>query len=134
MQVVKNLEIKRYIGRCGFWADPSSNDAKHKVKFYVPPFLPIIPVVGDYWVLDTSNDYKFALVGQPSRQYLWILCRENHIDDGIYNQLVQKAKGVGYDVSKLQKTRQTDPPPPEGDKTTPEDTNGIRWIKSILGK
>ncbi|XP_022729679.1 temperature-induced lipocalin-1-like [Durio zibethinus] len=181
MQVVKNLDIKRYMGR---WydiasfpsrfqpkdgmntratytlnedatlnvlnetssdgkrayiegsackADPSSNEAKLKVKFYVPPFLPIIPVVGDYWVLYINDDYKYALVGQPSRQYLWIILRrENHIDDETYNQLVQKAKGEGYDVSKLKKTKQSEPPP--GDKTTPEDTNGIWWIKSILEK
>ncbi|XWS17764.1 hypothetical protein CRYUN_Cryun33cG0095700 [Craigia yunnanensis] len=124
---------RAYIEGSGFRADPCSNEAKLKVKMYIPPFLPIIPVVGDYWVLDVSDDYKFALVDQPSRQYLWILCRENHIDDRMYKQLVQKVKGEGYDVSKLKKTRQSDPPPP-GDKTTPKDTNGIWWIKSILGK
>ncbi|EOY29595.1 Temperature-induced lipocalin [Theobroma cacao] len=124
---------RAYIEGSAYKANPSSNEAKLKVKFYVPPFLLIIPVVGDYWVLYISGDYKYALVGQPSRQYLWILCRQNHLDDEIYNQLVQKAEGEGYDVSKLQKTRQTDPPPEE-DKTSPEDTKGIWWIQSIFGK
>ncbi|XWS72608.1 hypothetical protein CRYUN_Cryun02cG0054500 [Craigia yunnanensis] len=85
--------MRTYIEGSAYKADPISNVAKLKVEFYVPPFLPIIPVVGDYWVSDISDDYKYALVGQPSRHYLWILCRENHIDDEIYNQLVQKAKG-----------------------------------------
>lgn len=53
------------------------------------------------------------------------------MDDEIYNQLVQKAKDEGYDVSKLHKTPQSDPPP-EGDDT-PKDTKGIWWIKSLLG-
>lgn len=53
-------------------ADPNSDEAKLKVKFYVPPFLPIIPVVGDYWVLYIDDDYQYALIGQPSRKYLWV--------------------------------------------------------------
>jgi len=55
-------------------ADPSStsDEAKLKVKFYVPPFLPIIPVVGDYWVLYLDDDYQYALIGQPTRRYLWV--------------------------------------------------------------
>ncbi|XP_015872929.3 temperature-induced lipocalin-1 [Ziziphus jujuba] len=112
-------------------ADPSSDEAKLKVKFYVPPFLPIIPVTGDYWVLYIDDEYQYAVVGQPSRRYLWILSRYNHIDDETYNQLVRKAENQGYDVSKLHKTPQTDPPP-EGEG--PKDTKGIWWIKSILGK
>ncbi|KHG10955.1 Outer membrane lipoprotein blc [Gossypium arboreum] len=179
MEVVKNLDIKRYMGRwyeiasfpsrfqprngvntratytlnedgtvhvlnetftdgkrgfiegTAYKADPQSDEAKLKVKFYVPPFLPIIPIVGDYWVLHLDDDYQYALIGQPSRNYLWVLCRQTHMDDEIYNQLVQKAKDEGYDVSKLQKTPQSDPPP-EGDDT-PKDSKGIWWIKSLLG-
>ncbi|GAB2300232.1 hypothetical protein Dimus_034270 [Dionaea muscipula] len=53
-------------------ANPNSDEAKLKVKFYVPPFLPLIPVVGDYWVLYIDDDYQVALIGQPSRKYLWV--------------------------------------------------------------
>ncbi|KAG6514757.1 temperature-induced lipocalin-1-like [Zingiber officinale] len=113
-------------------ADPSSDEAKLKVKFYVPPFLPIFPVVGDYWVLYIDDDYQYALIGQPSRSYLWILCRQTHLDEEVYNMLVEKAKEVGYDVQKLHKTPQTDPPP-EAD-TAPRDTKGIWWIKSLFGR
>ncbi|XWS26280.1 hypothetical protein CRYUN_Cryun26dG0018100 [Craigia yunnanensis] len=180
MEVVKNLDINRYMGRwyeiasfpssfqprngvntratytlnedgtvhvlnetftdgkrvsiegTAYKADPKSDEAKLKVKFYVPPFLPIIPVVGNYRVLYIDDDYQYALIGEPSRKYLWILCRQTHIDDEIYNQLVQKAKDEGYGVSKLHKTPQSDPPP-EGEDT-PKDTKGIWWIKSIFGK
>lgn len=61
-----------------------------------------------------------------------ILCRENELDEEIYNQLVEKAKEEGYDVSKLRKTTHTDPPP--GGDDGPKDTKGIWWIKSIFGK
>lgn len=56
-----------------FKADPKSDEAKLKVRFYVPPFLPIIPVTGDYWVLYIDGDYQVALIGQPSRKYLWVM-------------------------------------------------------------
>lgn len=53
-------------------ADRGSDEAKLKVKFYVPPFLPVIPVVGDYWVLYVDDAYQYAIVGEPGRQYLWV--------------------------------------------------------------
>ena len=53
-------------------AEPSSQEAKFKVKFYLPPFLPIIPVVGNYWVLYIDGDYQYVLVGEPSRKNLWV--------------------------------------------------------------
>jgi len=61
-----------FIEGTAYKADPNSDEAKLKVKFYVPPFLPIIPVVGDYWVLFLDQDYQYALIGQPSRKYLWV--------------------------------------------------------------
>ena len=54
------------------------------------------------------------------------------MDEEIYKELVEKAKEEGYDVSKLQKTPQSDPPE-EAEEVAP-DTKGIWWIKSILGK
>ncbi|KAF8033786.1 hypothetical protein BT93_C0139 [Corymbia citriodora subsp. variegata] len=100
-----------YVEGTAYKADPSSDEAKLKVKFYVPPRLPIFPVVGDYWVLYLDAEYQNAVVGQPDRKLLWILSRKSHIDDKIYNQLVQKAIDEGYDVSKLIKTPQSDTPP-----------------------
>ncbi|KAL1372150.1 hypothetical protein HN51_002299 [Arachis hypogaea] len=121
-----------FIEGTAYKADPNSDEAKLKVKFYVPPFLPIIPVTGDYWVLFIDDDYQYALIGQPSRRYLWILSRQNRLDEEIFNELVQKAKDVGYDVSKLHKTPHSETPP-EGEEG-PKDTKGIWWIKSILGR
>lgn len=63
---------RSYIEGSAYKADPKSDEAKLKVKFYVPPFLPIIPVTGDYWVLFIDPDYQHALIGQPSRSYLWV--------------------------------------------------------------
>ncbi|KAG8367567.1 hypothetical protein BUALT_Bualt16G0085300 [Buddleja alternifolia] len=113
-----------------FKADANSDEAKLKVRFYVPPFLPIIPVTGDYWVLYIDDDYQYALIGQPTRRFLWILSRQPRLDEETYNQLLEKAKQEGYDVSKLHKTPQSETPPEDA----PKDTKGIWWIKSIFGK
>ncbi|KAM1508124.1 hypothetical protein ACFX10_017480 [Malus domestica] len=121
-----------FIEGTAYKADPNSDEAKLKVRFYVPPFLPIIPVTGDYWVLFIDEDYQYALIGQPSRNSLWILSRRPHLDEEIYNQLVQRAADEGYDVSKLHKTRQSESPP-EGEEG-PKDTKGIWWFKSIFGR
>lgn len=121
-----------HIEGTAYKADPASDEAKLKVKFYVPPFLPVIPVVGDYWVLYIDDDYQYALIGQPSRKYLWVLCRQTHLDEEVYNQLVEKAKEEGYDVTKLHKTPQADPPPES--EEGPKDTKGIWWIKSLFGR
>ncbi|KAJ9548638.1 hypothetical protein OSB04_021181 [Centaurea solstitialis] len=70
-----------FIEGSAYKADPKSDEAKLKVKFYVPPFLPIIPVTGDYWVLYLDEDYQYALIGQPSKKSLWLypcLCQKLH--------------------------------------------------------
>lgn len=64
--------------------------------------------------------------------FLKILCRQTKMEEDVYNRLVEKAKEEGYDVGKLKKTLQLDPPP-EGDEG-PKDTKGIWWIKSLFGK
>ena len=53
--------------------DGSSN-AKLKVWFFWP-------FKGDYWIIDLDPDYRWAVVGVPSRKYLWILSRTPAPDD-----------------------------------------------------
>lgn len=71
-------------------------------------------------------DFGFGHFGQ-------ILSRKAHLDEEIYNQLVQRAIDEEYDVSKLHKTPQSETPPEEGEDA-PKDTKGIWWFKSLLGK
>ncbi|MED6180850.1 hypothetical protein PIB30_013933 [Stylosanthes scabra] len=103
---------RQFIQGIAYKADPNSDEAKLKVKFYIPPSIPIFPVIGDYWVLYVDQDYQNAVVGGPTKLFLWILSRKSHIDDATYNDLVEKAKDEGYDVTKLLKTPQSETPPP----------------------
>lgn len=63
---------RNYIEGSAYKADPNSDEAKLKVKFTVPPFLPIFPVVGNYWILYLDQNYHHALIGEPTRNYLWV--------------------------------------------------------------
>ncbi len=74
--------------------------AKLKVSFFWP-------FEGDYWVIDLDEaNYSWAVVGVPSRQMLWILSRTPQLDDAIYNDILTRLPGQGYDVSKLRRTEQ----------------------------
>jgi apolipoprotein D and lipocalin family protein len=80
-----------------------------KVRF-APAFLSFLPWVwGDYQIMALSPDYAHVLVGDPARKYLWILARSPSLEDATYDELVEEARGQGFDVSRLQKTKQAAP-------------------------
>jgi apolipoprotein D and lipocalin family protein len=64
------------------------------------------PFYGDYWILELDSDNSWALVGEPDREYLWILSRKPTLDESIYRKLVASAKAKGFDASKLVPTKQ----------------------------
>jgi len=126
---------RSYINGSAYKADPASPDAKLKVRFVVPPFFPVFPVTGDYWVMKLDDNYQWALVGQPSRKFLWVLSRTPQLSDEIYQSLLEHAQNEGYDVSKLHKTEQLEG---VGEATAESDENvdraGLWWLKSLFGK
>jgi apolipoprotein D and lipocalin family protein len=76
-----------------------------KVRF-APAFLSFIPQVwGDYQIIALSPDYTQAIVGDPEREYLWILARSPQLDQATYERLVEEAASQGFDVTQLQKTK-----------------------------
>jgi len=81
------------------WVVDTVTNAKLKVSFFWP-------FAGDYWVIDLDNDYKYAVVGVPSRNYVWILSRSPIMDNETYQGIVKRLSEKDYDVSKLIKTPQ----------------------------
>lgn len=80
-----------------------SNNAKLRVQFFWP-------FRGDYWVIELDKEnYQYAIVGTPSRKYMWILSRRPKMNEEIYNSLLQKSSAKGFDISKLIKTEQNYP-------------------------
>lgn len=59
------------------------------------------PFYGDYWILMLDENYKYAVVGAPSREYLWILAREKTIPDEIKKSILKKLPTLGFPTNKL---------------------------------
>lgn len=84
--------------------DPSN--ARLKVRF-APAILSFLPQVwGDYWILGLAPDYSYSVVGDPGREYLWILSRLPRMPPAAYRQALEIAKANGFDVSRLVATPQ----------------------------
>jgi len=81
------------------WVTDTKTNAKLKVRFFWP-------FTGDYWIIDLGDNYEYAVVGHPGRQYLWILSRTSEMDEALYNRILKKLHDQFYDVSKLSKTLQ----------------------------
>ena len=72
-----------------------------KVRF-APGWLSWLPMVwADYWVIDLDPDYRWAVVGGPSRKYLWILSRSPTMSRGQFQSISANARAKGYPVTKL---------------------------------
>jgi apolipoprotein D and lipocalin family protein len=80
--------------------------SKLEVRF-APGWLSWVPGVwAPYWVIQLADDYRYAVVGEPNRQFLWILSRTPQLDPqdrAIINGLLQQQ---GYDPTKLQEEPQ----------------------------
>jgi apolipoprotein D and lipocalin family protein len=85
--------------------DKKSN-AKLKVRF-APSLLSFLPLVwGDYWVIDLADDYSYAVIGEPGRDYFWILSRTPTMGDPTYQEILSRAKSKGFDPNRVERSRQ----------------------------
>jgi apolipoprotein D and lipocalin family protein len=83
--------------------------AKLKVRF-APAVLSFLPFVwGDYWVIGLADDYSWAVVGSPDRDYLWILSRRPEMSKAALSEAFDAARANGFDVDRLRMTPQTPP-------------------------
>ena len=78
--------------------DRSSN-AKLEVSFFRPFW-------GDYWIVDLGASYEYAVVGHPSRDYLWILSRTPTMDSQLYQAILERLTAQGYETNRLVRTAQ----------------------------
>ena len=78
-----------------------TNTSKLEVRF-APVYLSWLNAVwAPYWVIQLADDYRYAVVGEPNREFLWILSRTPQLDPqdrAIIGGLLQQQ---GYDPLKL---------------------------------
>jgi apolipoprotein D and lipocalin family protein len=61
---------------------------------------------GDYWIVEVGDDYEYAVVGHPTRDYLWILSRERTLPESTLDGVLSRAKSRGFPVGILSYTEQ----------------------------
>lgn len=82
------------------WVIDNNSNAKLKVQFPLRG-IKLSFFAGDYWIIALDDEYSYAMVGDPKREYLWILAREETLPDEIMKMLLSKAKAEGFPVEKL---------------------------------
>jgi apolipoprotein D and lipocalin family protein len=76
-----------------------SGNSKLRVQFFWP-------FRADYWIVGLADDYSFAMVSEPSRKYLWILCRKPQMDETTYQSILGALRDNGFELSRLKQTDQ----------------------------
>jgi apolipoprotein D and lipocalin family protein len=79
------------------WVVDKESNGWLKVQFFWP-------FRGDYVIIDLDEkEYQYAVVGHPSRDYLWILSRRPQMDERTYNDILKKSSKQGYDIHLIRK-------------------------------
>lgn len=81
------------------WVPDAQYPGRLKVRFFWP-------FAGDYYIISVDASYQYALIGAPSRKYLWILSRSKTPDPEIFNRLLALAQSHGFDTSKVMRVGQ----------------------------
>lgn len=66
-----------------------------KVSFFGPFYASYVVMALD------KEEYQYALVTGPDKDYLWILAREQQLSDAVREKLLAIANQHGYDTDKL---------------------------------
>jgi len=74
-------------------------NSKLKVTFFWPFY-------GDYWVITLGENYEYVVIGEPAREYFWILSRKKSLDESIKKEILSSLPALGYDETKLIWTKQ----------------------------
>jgi apolipoprotein D and lipocalin family protein len=82
------------------WPAMAGDNAKLKVSFFWP-------FRADYWVIGLDADYRWAVVGNPNRKYLWVLSRTPVLPKPQLDAALATASAQGYDLSQLKYTAQS---------------------------
>jgi len=62
---------------------------------------------GDYWVIGLDPDYRWAVVGTPSRRRLWVLSRAPALGGEDWRRVLDIVRAAGYDPAAVVRTAQS---------------------------
>jgi apolipoprotein D and lipocalin family protein len=70
---------------------------------FLPAAVRWLPVGwGRYWVLRLANDGRYAVVSEPTRQYLWVLSRTPKLAAADESAIRSQLEQLGFDLARWQ--------------------------------
>lgn len=89
------------------WVHDPATNAEWRVRFFGLVTVP-------YLILDLDPEYRWTVVGHPSRDYGWVMARGKTLPDATYRDILKRLDAQGYDSSRFVKVPQI---PPVGAKS-----------------
>ncbi|TXI48461.1 MAG: hypothetical protein E6Q50_10765 [Lysobacter sp.] len=69
---------------------------------FAPDWLSWMPFTwADYWVIALDPEYQWAVVGEPGRDYLWILSRTPEMSRDRFERIKTEVTAMGYELDEL---------------------------------
>jgi len=81
------------------WVHNPETQAEWRVRFFGL-------ITASYLVLDLDPDYRWAVVGHPSRKYGWVLARSQTLPERQYRHILRRLSEQGYDPGRFVKVPQ----------------------------
>jgi apolipoprotein D and lipocalin family protein len=84
------------------WVHDPRTNAEWRVRFFGL-------ITAHYLVLDLDPEYRWTVVGHPSRNYGWIMARSKSLPEGTYREILKRLEAQGYDPGRFVKVPQVAP-------------------------
>ena len=95
-----NLDVAEGLAKV---VDKKTN-SKLEVSFV--SFLGIRPFWGDYWIIGLYLDYKWAIIGTPTRKYGWVLSRTPSLTENTLQEIFSILKSQHYNPEDFEMNKQ----------------------------
>ena len=94
-----SFEAKQGQVRAIAWVHNPETNAEWRIRFFHL-------ITAKYLILDLDPDYRWTVVGHPSRKYGWIMAREKTMPEATYRGILDRLAAQGYDPGAFQKVPQ----------------------------
>lgn len=71
-----------------------ANNAEWRMQF-------LWPFKAKYLILFLDEAYRYTVIGEPGRKYLWIMAREPRIPAEVMTTITNRLAEIGYDTGKI---------------------------------
>lgn len=88
------------------WVVDKNNPGKLKVSFF--SLFGFWLFGGHYWIIELDPEYRYAVIGHPSRTLGWILSRTPQLSQEILDGIAERLEANGYSFSQFKMTSQTE--------------------------